>query len=253
MRVWQLLHTVVIGTPLSSAAVIQVCLKEYQVRFLPDLMSVFLRSLESPSAQVVSPDSTNISWRPSLLIRSLSALPLLWFLKRRFCLFLGWVSSLSFSRCRAMGADNWYQRPALVFSAGTSTRHQICWSSLLRVLFSLMCPHLILRREPMRMPLFMEILIAGCNLYRCICCCCFARCDCLPLILIHSIEGILGIPEDFDYLVVSAYPYLDPVGSRCRVQLHPWLNAEAGMPIDWFYSFYASGISGNWSWIISKC
>ena len=61
MLVSQLLHTVEIGTPLSNAIGIQVCLKEYQVRFFPDVMSVFLRSLESPSAQVASPDSTNIS------------------------------------------------------------------------------------------------------------------------------------------------------------------------------------------------
>ena len=57
----QFLHTVAIGTPLSNAKVIQVCLKEYEVRFFPEVMSVFLRSLESPSAQVASPDSTNIS------------------------------------------------------------------------------------------------------------------------------------------------------------------------------------------------
>ena len=57
----QFLQMVVIGTPRSSTKVIQVCLKEYQVRFLPDVMSVFLRFLESPSDQVASPDSTNIS------------------------------------------------------------------------------------------------------------------------------------------------------------------------------------------------
>ena len=61
MLVSQLLHTVAIGTPRSSAKVIQVCRNEYQVKFLPDVMSVFLRLLESPSAQVASPDSTNIS------------------------------------------------------------------------------------------------------------------------------------------------------------------------------------------------
>ena len=61
MLVSQLLHTVAIGTPLSSAKVIQVCRNEYQVRFFPDVIFVFLRSLESPSAQVASPDSTNIS------------------------------------------------------------------------------------------------------------------------------------------------------------------------------------------------
>ena len=47
MVVSQLLHTVAIGTPLSSAKVIQVCRNEYQVRFLPDVMSFFLRSLDS--------------------------------------------------------------------------------------------------------------------------------------------------------------------------------------------------------------
>lgn len=56
----KLLHTVAIGTPRSSAKVIQVCLKEYQVRFFPDVMIVFLRSLESHFAQIASPDLTNI-------------------------------------------------------------------------------------------------------------------------------------------------------------------------------------------------
>ena len=46
----QLLYAVAIGTPLSSVKVIQMCRKEYQVRFFPDLMFVFLRSFESPYA-----------------------------------------------------------------------------------------------------------------------------------------------------------------------------------------------------------
>ena len=89
MLVSQLLQTVAMGTPLSSADVIQVCRNQYQVRFLPEVMSVFLRLLQSPSAQVASPDSTNISWIPSLQIRSLSALSALWYLKRRSCFLMG--------------------------------------------------------------------------------------------------------------------------------------------------------------------
>ena len=50
MLVSQLLHTVAMGTPLSSAKVIQMCRNEYQVRVFPYVMSVSLRSLESPSA-----------------------------------------------------------------------------------------------------------------------------------------------------------------------------------------------------------
>ena len=73
----QLWHTVAMRTPRSNAKVIQMCRNEYQVRFLPDVMSVFLRTLESPAAQVASPDSTNISNKPSLQIRSLSAWPIL--------------------------------------------------------------------------------------------------------------------------------------------------------------------------------
>ena len=61
MLVSQLLHMVAIGTPLASSKEAQVCLKECQVRFLLDVMSVFLRLLVSPSAQVASPDSINIS------------------------------------------------------------------------------------------------------------------------------------------------------------------------------------------------
>lgn len=41
IEVSQLFHTVVIGTPRSGAKVIQVCWNEYQVRFFPDVMSVF--------------------------------------------------------------------------------------------------------------------------------------------------------------------------------------------------------------------
>ena len=61
MLVLKLLLTISTGISLASSKEAQVCWNECQVRFLPDVMSVFLRSLESPSAQVASPDSTNIS------------------------------------------------------------------------------------------------------------------------------------------------------------------------------------------------
>lgn len=61
MLVLELLHMVAIGIPPSSAKVTQVCRNEYLVRFFSDVMSVFLRSLESPSAPLASSDSGNVS------------------------------------------------------------------------------------------------------------------------------------------------------------------------------------------------
>ena len=61
MLVLKLLLTISTGISLASSKEAQVCLKECQVRFLLDVMSVFLRLLVSPSAQVASPDSINIS------------------------------------------------------------------------------------------------------------------------------------------------------------------------------------------------
>ena len=61
MLVLKLLLTISTGISLASSKEAQVYLKECQVRFLLDVMSVFLRLLVSPSAQVASPDSINIS------------------------------------------------------------------------------------------------------------------------------------------------------------------------------------------------
>ena len=55
IEVSQLLHTVAIGTPLSSAKVIQVWRNEYQVRIFPGSISALRWLLDSSADQIVNP------------------------------------------------------------------------------------------------------------------------------------------------------------------------------------------------------
>ena len=68
-------HKYALGTPLSGEQVIRVHRKESQLRFLFDVMPVLLSSLQASSVHVTRSDWVNISWRLSLKIRSLTALP----------------------------------------------------------------------------------------------------------------------------------------------------------------------------------
>ena len=65
-----------------------------------------------------------------------------------------------------MGAEIVYDLPVFVFSGGTLTSNQTFLSSFGMAVFSVMCFHLIFLREPILIPVSIEILIAKYNICR---------------------------------------------------------------------------------------